>query len=525
MQNPKQQRRTALTCQVARLDARIAQLQRSSDRVALLRLIVFVSGVLISGALWLANSNLAGIALLITLLVFGGIVAVHRRFKESIRRFRGWKTIKREHIARSALDWEHIPLLDPTPPDAAHPFAADLDLTGERSIQHLLDTAVSLEGSRRLKAWLLNTAPDVDAIRIRQALVHELAPRALFRDKVTLNARRAAKDLNLLWEGQSLLKWLQSASGDFPKGVVYLLSGLALVNIGLLVLGNFVTVPSLLQLISFAVYVGVYLTQRSQVDELFEDALALGTALAKLQSVFGYLETCGYAQRPHLETLCAPFLDPTARPSVQIRQVTRILSAASIQGNPILWIALNAILPWDMLVAWKLRDAKIRLAALLPGWLDTWHELEALGALANFAYLNPGCAFPTIRDNRQSGRDSLPIFEGRDLGHPLIPDDQRVGNDFHIDHLGSLILITGSNMAGKSSFLRTLGVNLSLAYAGCVVNAAGARYSALSAVYVYQDQRFGNRWLLLFLRGSAPPESAAQCVGRRGRDSALLPDR
>jgi DNA mismatch repair ATPase MutS len=103
-------------------------------------------------------------------------------------------------------------------------------------------------------------------------------------------------------------------------------------------------------------------------------------------------------------------------------------------------------------------------------WLDTWYQLEGLNSLANFAYLNPDGVFPMM--SRGSGETFGRVFEAQDLGHPLIPDVERICNNFTIAQKGEIVIITGSNMAGKSTFLRTLGVNLTLAFSGGVVIAA-----------------------------------------------------
>src|SRR5690606_18288997 len=104
------------------------------------------------------------------------------------------------------------------------------------------------------------------------------------------------------------------------------------------------------------------------------------------------------------------------------------------------------------------------LAQVLPRWLDTWFEIEALAALGTFADLNPDCTFPEIQP--LADLPGAPVFVARAIGHPLIADAARAGNDFTLSNLGDLALITGSNMSGKSTFLRTLGANLCLAYAG-----------------------------------------------------------
>jgi DNA mismatch repair ATPase MutS len=101
---------------------------------------------------------------------------------------------------------------------------------------------------------------------------------------------------------------------------------------------------------------------------------------------------------------------------------------------------------------------------VLPTWLETWYTLEALCALVEFAVLNPGYTFPVL-----TGEKSGPIIQSKNIGHPLIPYHARVTNSFEIEALGTVILITGSNMSGKSTFLRTVGANLCLAYAGSAV--------------------------------------------------------
>jgi DNA mismatch repair ATPase MutS len=138
----------------------------------------------------------------------------------------------------------------------------------------------------------------------------------------------------------------------------------------------------------------------------------------------------------------------------------------------------NAIIPWDLTLSYLLVQCKDQAKKHLPDWLEAWYELEALCSLANFAYLNPDYVIPEIAENREQAL----AFSATQLGHPLIPNDKRVVNDVSIERVGDILLITGSNMAGKSTFLRTLGINLCLAYAGCAVNAASL-HTGLYEVY------------------------------------------
>jgi DNA mismatch repair ATPase MutS len=148
-----------------------------------------------------------------------------------------------------------------------------------------------------------------------------------------------------------------------------------------------------------------------------------------------------------------------------------VVAALALRANPLLALGLNLLLPWDAYFAYRLGRYKADLGQRAPAWMDVWFELEAVGALANFAYLNPGYTWPQFIPGGESG----PVFEARSLGHPLLPDDDKVCNDFVVPELGRVAIITGSNMAGKSVFLKTVGVNLALAYAGGPVNAAEFR--------------------------------------------------
>jgi DNA mismatch repair ATPase MutS len=182
-----------------------------------------------------------------------------------------------------------------------------------------------------------------------------------------------------------------------------------------------------------------------------------------------YLETHRYSGTPRLARLCAPFWRAARRPSAALKQIIRIAGAAGVQQSNLLGFLVNALVPWDLYFAHRLNQYKTTIKADLPVWIDTWYDLEALSALANFGALHPDYVFPDVLPVTTSS--AQPVLRACSLGHPLLPPEDCVCNDFTFAHLGEIALITGSNMSGKSTFLRTLGVNLCLAYAGAPVNA------------------------------------------------------
>lgn len=456
-------RHDALLRTVQRLNQRLQRLERTDRQLSTARLItaiIIIASVIL--ALTLEQSAASFIVSAVSTLVFTGLVVRHNRLKQQIRQLQIWEQIKRAHIARITLDWDHLPPPLKTEPQPDHPFETDLDITGERSLHHLLDTTISREGSDRLRAWLLATVPDVDVILHRQVLVKELKRLPNFCDKLALYG---------LWRGTKHKSyphsWLEGKERVDAR-VLTALCLFALLNLLLLVADAFGLVAPIWRLTIPAYFIAFLFAARG-LGDIFQDSLAIRDRVETFNAVFRHLETARYGGAPQLEKLCASFLGKSTRPTRQLAWIRWLLFFASLRSNIILWFPLNLFLPWDMLVAWGLDRVRNNLRLLMPQWLNVWFELEALAALATYAYLHPPATFPELQGDT--------VFDGISLGHPLIHEAVKVRNDFALSDAHKLVIITGSNMSGKSSFLRTIGLALSMAYAGGVVDAACLRLS------------------------------------------------
>ncbi len=469
----KQAKFRALQNQVEWLNGRLAHLHQQDNQLSQIRLGLFIMGGLINGFLFLSYGPVPWILGAVPAFVpFVGLVIYHRGVQTAVSRYTLWLQIKKSHVARMSLDWDALPAALPIPSRFEHSFALDVDLLGERSLHHLLDTAVSEEGSLRLREWLIEVAPQLDQILQRQRLVQELMTFRLFRDKLTLNATLVSEGNSdgSRWVGQQLVDWLhQEDEVGSLRPLLLILSGLAAINIPLFLLDT----NGILKgwwLLPWSIYILIFSVRGGKrVSRLFQESTFLGNGLQTLNTVFRFLEKGRYGKRPHLRKLCASFLDEGERPSQHIKRVTRVVAGVGVRQNPLLGMLLNMIVPWDIYFAYRLQQCRQDLMQYLPAWLDAWYELEALNGLATFADLNPAMTtFPAINEAEKADE---PLFDVVEMGHPLIGDAQRVCNDYHLNSLGDITLITGSNMSGKSSFLRTIGVNLALAYAGGVVQA------------------------------------------------------
>ena len=464
----KQTRSLVLKRHVDRLGRNLDKMEILNRRFSWIRLaVVMVGGIgtflsFYFGPLWFGR-----IFLILSIAGFAITVYYHRRLDRSILRFQIALRQTRQQVARMNLDWDHIPPSVVSQKDPAHPFEIDLDLTGERSVHQLINSAISQGGTQRLADWLLERRVERKSVMERQALVQELKPMFGFRNRLGLNSVLVSENPDERWDGKKVLTWLEAHTNEVSLlPILILLSALSLINIVLFLLSALEVLPPF-WIASFILYAGIYYFKYKDYKNLFGEAYYLANALNEFRAVLVYLERYSYRPGSRLAILCKPFWDVKQKPSKLLNRIGLIASAASLQRNPIIWFFLNMFMPWDLFFVYQLALFKRGLKSLLPVWLDTWYQLEALNSLGNFGYLNPDAVFPMIIG--ESDISDSPVFKSKDLGHPLIPDDRRVCNDFSLNTLGEIVIITGSNMAGKSTFLRTLGVNLALAFSGGVV--------------------------------------------------------
>ena len=470
MENLREFRAASLTRLKVRLEAGQKKLARLDQRFFYARLVTLLVGAAGSMLALIYGRGAVGIvALALFIAAFTVVVIFHRRVDQAQRRIRQALILADAQRARMQLDWAGIPGPQPVEVDPAHPFSSDLNLVGSRSLHQLVDTAASQGGSQRLAGWLLNPVLEPELILRRQGMVRELQPLHGFRWRLAMEGELIKGEAGSQWDGETLLRWLAANPGGRSLlPILAILLVLAAANI-FFYIGYALGILPPIWPVSLGLYAAIYLFNFRAYKDLFGDAYTLGKALDQFRIILATLEDYPYPLNGGLARLCAVFHRPGQQPSRFLKGIVWITSAASLENNPILSLVLNTILPWNFIFAHLLNRYKAALRSSLPVWLDTWYELEALNSLANLLYLNPGYNFPQIEVNQQG--DKTILFAARQIGHPLLPEANKVCNDFSLARLGEVALVTGSNMSGKSTFLRTLGINLCLAFAGGPVNA------------------------------------------------------
>ncbi len=458
---------------VALADRRLAEARQLSSRYSQWRLLLFLTSVVAAvisfklGWFMLGNGVVTAFVLL-----FAVVASYHNRLEARMHRWRLWRDLKRTHLARTDLDWAALPTrLHEAPPD--HPYARDLDLIGPHSLLRLIDTTVSSNGRQRLTSWFLQQPPDEAGWASRQHLARELAPLTLFRDRLVLEGLVAGEhEIN----GERLQAVLLTPAG-WP-GLVPLLmveSALAALTLLLLALRLSGSMPDYWML-SFGLYAFLFLFM-DRSEHAFEHALSLQDELRKLGAVLAYVER----RTPHLPAAlrarCLALTRRESRPSRDMQRAARIVAGLSVRANPLAHILANLPGPWDLYFIWRLQQLQQGLYNHLPMWLDILAEVEAASALGTFAWLHPDYAWPTFHQQDHTGSRPSGHLAAARLGHPLLPAGRRVTNDLHLDDRIRILLVTGSNMSGKSTYLRTAGLNLCLAQAGAPVCADSFEFS------------------------------------------------
>ncbi|MBI4790937.1 MAG: hypothetical protein HY782_28235 [Chloroflexi bacterium] len=463
MVSTRAERQQAIERQAQRLARRTVPLQTLSNRVSWVRVGIFIGGTASAFAVGTQIDEPVGWALFVaTGVVFAVVVAFHRHLEHWIETFRIARELKLDQLARLGLEWEKL-----APAQLAErvreSLALDLDLTGPRSLHHLLDTTVARRASELLADWLMQTHPELEPTQTRQRMVRELVPLARFRDRFRLTFRLVLQEQ---LEGENLVYWL---GVEFPtrrlRWALPVAAALVAVNLMLFALNILAGMPPYWA-ISLLAYVAFYFFNQPALNTVFAAIVRLDSELDRFSAILRYLEKTSYTRCEHLGELCAPFRDPHHSPSAHIRRIKIATAGIGLRSNPVLGLALNLALPWDFFFAYLASRYRAQVAQLFPRWADVCYNVDALIALANFGYLNPEYTFPEIT------LAPRPILSAERLGHPLIPDLRRVHNDFVVDAPGELAIITGSNMAGKSTFIKTVGINLCLAYAGGPVTAS-----------------------------------------------------
>ena len=401
----------------------------------------------------------------IPVAVFVFLAVLHEQRLQRIRRRRRSMEFYERGIARVEDRWAGTGETGDRFVDPAHPYARDLDLFGRGSMFELLCTARTRAGEEKMARWLLSAA-QVDEISGRHGAVKDLSGRVDLREELFCVGEIVRAGVN----PEALAKWgeqkpiLKSGSIRVVTTLLGLVWIAGMVSWGVFGLGALALAISALNL-AWAHRI------HSRWDE---SADAIEEATHDLDVLAGVLKLVDHGQfsARKLQEIQARLRHADFVPSDAIRKLDRIVGYLESRRNPAMRL-LDVLTFWSAHLVFMAEGWQQEFGPHIREWLDGVGEFEALTAIAGYAFEHPDDVLPELVDDG-------PLFEATEMTHPLLSEEKAVCNDVKLGDGMQLIVLSGPNMAGKSTFIRSVGVNAVLAQCGAPVRAKGLKMSPLA---------------------------------------------
>jgi len=392
-------------------------------------------------------------ACLLTGIFFLVLVGHHNRQNEQRKVLQELESLNDTELTCLDHHFHHLPDGNEHA-DRSHPWSHDLDIFGKGSLFQYINRTATLKGSELL-ARILTTEPEEPGeIRLRQKITRDLKERIDFRQNFTARARlikESRDDLNDISRWLSAKAYILKHRWLFPLALVVTAITITIMVFGILESSNFwLLLPLVLlnwaMLAPFFARTNHYQSAVSKKHQLLEGYAALLKIIAEAHFTHPAMKL----QQEH-----------ALKGQKEVMQLSKLLNVFDQRLNMLLGVVFNSLFLFDFIMLRLLERWKQKNREQIMQWIQLTGWADARISLAGFAYNHPAYAFPEL-DGERDG------MEVEQLGHPLIPDHRRVDNNLTINR-EKVVIITGANMAGKSTFLRSLGVNTVLAYAGCPV--------------------------------------------------------
>lgn len=438
-------------------EGQLQQVKKQIFRISMLRLALFIAGI--AGLYFFFNqTTLLIICICLTFLPLFILVKIHNRFFIRKEWLETQARIIQEEL--QALSGDYSSFEDGKEyVNPEHPYSFDLDIFGRRSLFQSINRTCTFFGKDRLAKWLQNHLHKKTSIEKRQEMVREISEHTLFREQFRV--------AGLVHHGQSsdgekIQAWSQSPAQYLHAGwVKAFIWGVPVIN-------SLLLITSLIGWTSFSclgLSFGIFLVLSFGI---IKRATYIQETYGKqLKSLNGYARLIALAKAEDWKS--AGMLELMERfnlngqsPVQALQQLSKELDRLDLRNNQFLYVLLEGSIFFQLQEIVRIERWKVRYGQYISEWLETVGELDALCSLGTFAYNHPQYTYPELTEKPF-------CFLATQMGHPLMPVSQCVKNDATIPSRPFFLIITGANMAGKSTYLRTIGVNYLLACVGATV--------------------------------------------------------
>lgn len=438
-------------------EGQLQQVKKQIFRISMLRLALFIAGI--AGLYFFYNqTTLLIVCICLTFLPLFILVKIHNRF--FIRK--EWLETQARSIQEElqALSGDYSSFEDGKEyVNPEHPYSFDLDIFGRRSLFQSINRTCTFFGKVRLTEWLQNHLHEKTSIEKRQEMIREISEHTLFREQFRV--------AGLVHHGQSsdaekIQAWSQSPAQYLHAGwVKAFIWGVPVIN-SLLLITSLAGWTSFSWLgLSFGIFLVLsfgIIKRATYIQETYGK---------QLKSLNGYARLIALAKAEEwksagMQELMERFNLNGQSPVQALQQLSKELDRLDLRNNQFLYVLLEGSIFFQLQEIVRIERWKVRYGQHISEWLETVGELDALCSLGTFAYNHPQYTYPELTEKPF-------CFLATQMGHPLMPASQCVKNDATIPSRPFFLIITGANMAGKSTYLRTIGVNYLLACIGAPV--------------------------------------------------------
>lgn len=438
-------------------EGQLHQVKKQIFRISMLRLTLFIAGV--AGIyFFFSQTPLLIVCICLTFLPLFILVKIHNRF--FIRK--EWLETQAHIIQEElqALSGDYSSFEDGKEyVNPEHPYSFDLDIFGRRSLFQSINRTCTFFGKNRLAKWLQNHLHEKTSIEKRQEMVREISEHTLFREQFRVAGLVHHSQSS---DGEKIQAWSQSPAQYLHAGwVKAFIWGIPVIN-SLLLITSLAGWTSFSWLgLSFGIFLVLsfgIIKRATYIQETYGK---------QLKSLNGYARLIALAKAEEwksagMQELMERFNLNGQSPVQALQQLSKELDRLDLRNNQFLYVLLEGSIFFQLQEIVRIERWKVRYGQHISEWLETVGELDALCSLGTFAYNHPQYTYPELTEKPF-------CFLATQMGHPLMPASQCVKNDATIPSRPFFLIITGANMAGKSTYLRTIGVNYLLACIGAPV--------------------------------------------------------
>ena len=419
-----------------------------------LRLISFIAIVFFSYRYIKEPIDINLYLILFSMFLFIAFVLYHMNIKDKLNYSKGIIDVNKRYLDRISGEWIAFKDLGEEFVDKAHRYSSDLDIVGERSLFQLINLTNTFYGRKILSDDLLNPKYDEEEIALRQEAVEELKGKLEFCQKLELKASDDS-----IKNPRKMIDYFNMSKEVYSKTMINVLRIMPLAFILVSSAILLFKIESLYRIVFFLFTIQsiIWLLGMSKNNEILGNVEYLTSNLGNYVDILKLIEKEDF-QSSLLKDIREKLFSNDASLSA-IKKLEMITQRISIKSNGLLYLVFNILFLWDYQNAFSLEIWKKNFGKGVETWLYSIGQIEALMSLTIPLQIEDGLSFPHI------DASSFKI-EAKEIGHPLIKKEERIYNDITIED--EILIITGSNMSGKTTFLRTLGINIVLANAGTV---------------------------------------------------------